>query len=83
MMGGNTLKVSTNAELKEYNGRNERTAYVAFKGKDYDVTNGPTWDAGEHFGQHEAGMDLTAKMDGAPHGGEVFAGIPVVGELAR
>lgn len=75
-------KVFTNAELKEYNGQNGKAAYAAFKGKVYDVTNGPSWDDGYHFGQHEAGMDLTEEMDGAPHGDEVFADMPVVGELA-
>lgn len=81
MVGGNMSKIFTNAELKEYSGKNGSAAYVGFKGKVYDVTNGPTWDADDHFGQHEAGMDLTAEMDGAPHADEVFADIPVVGEL--
>lgn len=75
-------KIFTAAELKEYHGQNGKPAYTAYKGKVYDVTNGPTWDAGDHFGEHQAGVDLTEGMDGAPHGDEVFADIPVVGELA-
>jgi predicted heme/steroid binding protein len=74
-------KTFTLAELKEYNGKNGKPAYVAFEGKVYDVTNGFTWGDGEHLGQHEAGMDLTKGMDGAPHGDEILADVPVVGTL--
>jgi len=74
-------KTFTREELKEYNGQGGKPAYVAFKGKVYNVTNGPTWDDGDHFGQHGAGTDLTKEMEDAPHGDEVFSDIPVVGEL--
>jgi predicted heme/steroid binding protein/uncharacterized membrane protein len=71
----------TVSELKEYDGRAGRPAYSAFKGKVYDVSDSPLWDQGEHTGGHPAGLDLTESMIDAPHGDEVFAGFPVVGEL--
>ncbi len=46
-------KTLTRDELREFNGRDGKPAYVAFKRKGYDVTNGPSWDNGDHFRQHE------------------------------
>ncbi|MDP1784364.1 MAG: 2-oxoacid:acceptor oxidoreductase subunit alpha [Sulfuricurvum sp.] len=68
-------------ELKRYNGRNGMSAYVAYKGTVYDVTQSPFWKEGNHQGQHNAGADLTIMMAGAPHGDEVFAKMPVVATL--
>lgn len=53
----------TRDELREFNGRDRKPADVAFKGKFYDVTDGPSWDDGDHFWQHQAGMDLTEEME--------------------
>ncbi|MHB1377152.1 MAG: cytochrome b5 domain-containing protein [Candidatus Humimicrobiaceae bacterium] len=68
--------------LRKFNGKDGKSAYVAFKGKVYDITKSSFWDGGDHFGQHEAGMDLTEEIDDAPHGDETLADMPVVGELA-
>lgn len=71
-------KVFTLEELKQFDGKNGNKAYYAYEGKVYDVTGSKLWQEGEHFGLH-AGEDLTGKMEGAPHGTEVFAGFEVVG----
>lgn len=71
----------TTDELKKYDGKNGQKAYVAFKGKVYDVTNSDLWQNGEHEDMHIAGSDLTSSMSSAPHGEEVFSGFEVVDRL--
>jgi predicted heme/steroid binding protein len=71
-------KVFTTEELSQFDGQNGHKAYYAYEGKVYDVTGSKLWQDGEHYGLH-AGQDLTGKMDGAPHGTEVFAPFEVVG----
>lgn len=67
-------------ELKKYDGV-KGPAYVAYKGKVYDVSESPSWIDGLHGDEHEAGLDLTEAMADAPHGGDMLDGFPVVGEL--
>lgn len=71
-------KVFTPAELAQFDGKDGRKAYYAYEGKVYDVSSSPLWKLGEHYGVH-AGEDLTGKMEGAPHGMEVFTPFTVVG----
>lgn len=71
------------AELKEFDGRNGRPAYSAFRGKVYDVSSSSLWKVGRHADRHLAGLDLTESMMNAPHGGEVFTKFQIVGELIR
>ena len=73
-------KKFTREELAEFNGKGE-DAYTAVNGKVYDVSMSDMWEDGDHFGEHKAGEDLTAAMEDAPHGMEVFEDLPVVGEL--
>ena len=61
------MKDFTAAELAEYNGTGGKPAYVAFKGVVYDVTESAMWGDGDHEGMHQAGADLTAEHDDAPH----------------
>lgn len=68
-------------ELSKFNGKNGKPAYIAFKGKVYDVTGSSQWMDGDHLG-HEAGQDLTMALDIAPHGEEVLEKVKVVGVLA-
>jgi predicted heme/steroid binding protein len=70
-------------ELKKYDGQEGRAAYVAFQGQVYDLSAGASWAEGNHYDEHFAGQDLTEAMDYAPHGEEVLAGFPVVGELGQ
>jgi len=71
----------TYEELKQYNGRNGERAYVAFRGKVYDVTESSFWKEGQHEEMHSAGEDLTSMLADAPHGDEVFEEMPVVAML--
>jgi predicted heme/steroid binding protein len=68
------------AELKNYNGLKGKPAYVAFKGKVYDVSN--VFANGEHAGI-KAGIDLTNEFAKGPHDETIFANFPVVGILSE
>ena len=68
-------------ELKQYDGRDGRLAYIAYKGKVYDVTDSFLWIDGDHQGQHAAGKDLTEDMALAPHGEETLERVKLVGVL--
>ncbi len=68
-------------ELKKYDGKNGRPAYIAYKGKVYDVTDDYLWVDGDHQGEHEAGKDLTEEMPMAPHGEETLERVKLVGVL--
>lgn len=67
-------------DLKQFNGRDGNPAYVAYDGTVYDVSESSMWDDGDHMGAHEAGMDLTAEHDDAPHDVHIVD-FPVVGKL--
>lgn len=68
-------------QLQQYNGKNGNKAYVAYKGKVYNVSHSDSWNNGTHHGMHEAGLDLTEAMHSAPHADEVFDGFEVVDTL--
>lgn len=69
------------SELKEFDGKENRPAYIAYKGRVYDVSSSRLWMQGIHMGSHTAGIDLTASLENAPHGEDVFSRYPVVGVL--
>jgi predicted heme/steroid binding protein len=75
------MRTFTREELREFDGREGRPAYVAFRGKVYDVSGSFLWRGGKHQVLHQAGEDLTEAMQEAPHGEELLARFPVVGEL--
>lgn len=77
----NTERKFTLEELAQYDGKEGRRAYVAIKGKVYDVTASYLWIEGDHQGQHVAGKDLTNELAGAPHGEEELANVKLVGVL--
>jgi predicted heme/steroid binding protein len=54
---------------------------VAYEGNVYDVSDSAMWDDGDHMGSHEAGEDLTAAHDDAPHDVHIVD-FPQVGTLA-
>jgi predicted heme/steroid binding protein len=76
-----TERKFTLEELKKYDGKDGRPAYVAYKGKVYDVTESFLWTDGNHQGMHEAGKDLTEEISQAPHGEELLANVKFVGVL--
>ncbi len=77
------MKYFTPKELKEFNGKGGLPAYVAFKGKVYDVSKSSFWADGGHRGRHFAGFDLTPVMMNAPHTEEVLSKFPIVGEIKK
>ncbi len=68
-------------ELAQYNGQNGQKAYIAYKGKIYDVTDSKRWKNGLHMARHKAGEDLTDFLALAPHTDEVLKSFEVVGAL--
>jgi len=75
------MKVFTAKDLAQYNGKNGKPAYVAYKGKVHDVTDSFLWKDGRHQVLHSAGIDLTHAIEQAPHSGDELAKFPVVGIL--
>lgn len=74
------MKEFTAEELAQFDGRNGRPAYVAYKGIVYDVTESGMWGDGDHEGEHTAGRDLTQEHDDAPH--DIYVtDFPEVGKL--
>jgi predicted heme/steroid binding protein/uncharacterized membrane protein len=69
----------TEEELRKYNGQDGAPAYIAFKGKVYDVSSSKLWKNGTHFKRHMAGADLTPELEDAPHAEEVFEQFEPVG----
>lgn len=74
-------KKVTRQELEENNGKNGKPAYIAYKGKVYDVSQSSFWVDGDHLGMHQAGKDLTEELEMAPHREENFQRVKLVGEL--
>jgi predicted heme/steroid binding protein len=74
-------KKVTLQELEENNGKNGKPAYIAYKGKVYDVSQSSFWLDGDHLGMHNAGKDLTEELEMAPHREETFQRVKLVGEL--
>ncbi len=74
-------KEYTRERLSGFDGREGRPAYIAYKGKVYDVTGSFLWMGGRHQALHQAGQDLSAVLDTAPHGEDLLERIPVIGKL--
>lgn len=73
-------RVFSSEELKEYDGKDGRPAYIAVKGIVYDVANSPHFTNGVHneCGSTVAGADLTDKFT---HFSGTLKRLPVVGSL--
>jgi len=69
--------------LKELNGKDGKPVCVAHQGRVIDVSNSKLWKTGVHMKRHEAGRDLTADIEAAPHGLEVLDRYPQVGILEK
>ncbi len=69
-------------ELKQYDGVNGMPAYIAYKGKVYDVSTSYLWKDGKHQRIHSGGVDLTDSLARAPHDEESLIGFAIVGRMA-
>lgn len=78
---GNIDKKITEDELDRCDGREGRLAWVAFRGKVYDVSASQRWSGGMHMKRHQVGRDLTTEFAAAPHDESVFQRTPLVGTL--
>ncbi len=72
----------TPEQLGGFDGREGRPAYIACKGRVYDVTNSRLWMNGVHAMKHLAGNDLTEALRNAPHGEDKILAMPQAGMLA-
>jgi predicted heme/steroid binding protein/uncharacterized membrane protein len=68
-------------ELLQFDGKEGRAGYIAYKGIIYDVSNSLKWKNGVHMGRHLAGGDLTDQLGQAPHGEAQVLAMPEVGKL--
>ena len=75
------MKRCTREELARCDGREGRPAWIALRGRVYDVSESFLWKGGRHMAMHEAGRDLTAVLDQAPHGDDLLGRVPLVGLL--
>lgn len=73
----------TPAELGQYTGKDGTAAFIAYKGRVYDVSNSRFWKGGTHLRVHLAGNDLTDGLARAPHGEENLLRMPAIGELVQ
>ena len=73
----------TTEELKRYDGKQGRPAYVAHNDTVYDVTGSFLWQDGKHMAAHLAGTDLTEKLSDAPHSVALLERFPIVGTLSE
>lgn len=70
-------------ELKEFNGKDGKAAYIAVDGVIYDVSNSSRWRNGEH-NDFFAGNDLSEGIKNvSPHGIKVLERMPVVGKIVE
>ena len=74
------MRIFTKEELRKYDG-SKGIAYVACKGKVYDLSQSFLWKRGIHQVVHHAGCDLTEALKEAPHGPAMLERFPIVGEL--
>ena len=68
-------------ELHSFDGREGKPAFIAYKGKIYDVTQSRLWKDGAHARKHLAGRDLTDALKTAPHAEDRILSMPDVGSL--
>lgn len=68
-------------DLSQFDGKDGRPAYIAYKGLIYEVTKSKFWKDGSHLKKHLSGSDLTDVLKTAPHGEEKILSMPQVGKL--
>ena len=68
-------------DLSKNNGKDGKPTYISAHGRVVHVSASKLWKGGIHMGRHNAGKDLTADIEAAPHGMEVLDRYPQVGTL--
>lgn len=77
------LKVELTLEqLKEFDGKEGRPAYIAIEGIIYDVSAHPSWEGGAHKGV-EAGQDVSEQFKGSPHEAAILSQAVEIGVLVQ
>lgn len=69
--------------LSQFNGKDGKPVYIVHQGKVIDVSQSKLWKTGIHMKRHQAGTDLTADIEAAPHGLEVLDRYPQVGAVRK
>jgi predicted heme/steroid binding protein/uncharacterized membrane protein len=69
--------------LSGFNGKDGKPAYIVYQGRVIDVSRSKLWKTGIHMKRHQAGSDLTAEIEAAPHGLEVLDRYPQVGVVRK
>ncbi len=77
------MKEFTLEELKEFNGKDGKPAYVALHGRVFDVTQSQLWSKGIHMNRHLPGKDLSGEITAAPHGPDLLERYPQIGTLKK
>ena len=77
------MKEINKIELALNDGKNGAPAFIAYKGKVFDVSRSFLWKKGKHQVLHAAGEDLTEEILKAPHGEELLERFSIVGKLTN
>jgi len=77
------MKEFTPEEIARCNGKDGKPAYVVHRGRVIDVTQSKLWKGGLHMNRHNAGGDLSADIQAAPHAPDVLDRYPQVGVLSE
>jgi predicted heme/steroid binding protein/uncharacterized membrane protein len=75
------MQTFTKQQLAEFNGQNGKPVYIAHQGIVYDLSESKLWKNGQHMRRHNAGVDLTAEIQAAPHHSDKLEHYPQVGRL--
>jgi len=75
------MKEFASDTLAQFNGQDGKPVYIAYRGKVFDVSGSKLWAGGLHMKRHRAARNLSADIEAAPHGEEVFERYPQVGIL--
>jgi len=62
-------------DLQHFDGKENPPAYVAYKGKVYNVSSSKLWKDGTHLRKHQAGNDLTDAQNSPSRGGQDIADV--------
>ena len=75
------MREFTKEDLAQYNGRNGASAFIAYRGTVYDLSDSFHWRSGVHQVLHSAGEDMTDSIHQAPHDEDLLKRFIVVVKL--